>query len=94
MIADMGMQSSQSNSLLDQCPVCGGPVSEIGGMGCCGAETANCEGALDGVPVPDGGLEEDDPRADDVVVHFWYTDTGERAPHEWMNDGVECRCSN
>jgi hypothetical protein len=76
-----------------ECPVCGGEVAEVGGMGCCSAITANCTGSLDGEPVPSEGLEDDDPRAPLLVTHFWYTDTGERAPHEWEDDGIVCRCS-
>jgi hypothetical protein len=86
-------RAAPPRSLLVECPVGHGPVAEVGGLGCCGAETANCEGSLDGVSIPAEGLDDDDPRIDDVVVHFWYTDTGERAPHEWEQDGVVCRCN-
>src|ERR1700709_1287368 len=33
------------------CPVCGADVVEEGGLGCCGAITATCTGAIDGAPV-------------------------------------------
>lgn len=76
----------------DACPVCHGEVSEVGGLGCCGAITAHCVGTVDGEPVPPEGFDEGDPREDQVVHHFWYTDTGERAPSEFEDDGISCRC--
>ena len=73
------------------CPRCGAPVAEIGGLGCCGAITANCEGSLDGVPAPQLEFDDDDPRWDDLEVHYWYEYTSEPAPDE-TSDGVACRC--
>jgi hypothetical protein len=75
-----------------ECPVCGAEVQEVGGLGCCGAITANCAGAIDGAPADVETFEDDDPRWDRVVQHYWYTDTGERAPHETQAPGVRCRC--
>lgn len=74
------------------CPICGQPVEEIGGMGCCGAITADCVGTVDGVSAEEFDFEEDDSASDRLVRHSWYVDTRLPAPMEWDMAAVSCRC--
>ena len=82
----------------DACPVCGAGIAEEGGLGCCGAITATCEGSINGAPVDwDAALahstEEDDDTLDATVTyHNWYVDTGEEAPDEMGRTKTRCRC--
>ena len=75
------------------CPVCGQPIEEIGGVGCCGAITADCVGTVDGVSAREFDFEADEAAWDRVVRHAWYVDTRLPAPMDWDLRAVPCRCS-
>jgi hypothetical protein len=76
----------------DGCPFCGAPVSEVGGLSCCGAITADCVGRVDGVIADEIDFEADAPAEDRLIRHSWYEDTLLPAPQEWDSSAVNCRC--
>ena len=73
--------------------MCGAEASEVGGLGCCGAEVASCEGSIDGTPIDfDANTFTDDEIDARAQYHYWYTDTGEPAPTETGEATIPCRC--
>jgi hypothetical protein len=75
------------------CPTCGADVSEVGGLGCCGAEVASCEGAIDGVRIDfDANTFTDEEIDERAEYHYWYIDTGRPAPAETGGSTIPCRC--
>lgn len=77
----------------DGCPFCGTSVSEVGGLACCGAITADCVGTVNGRSAETIDYDEDPAAEERLTRHSWYVDTLQAAPQEWAHGAVGCRCN-